>query len=154
MADIPKIWIASSTTKAFTYLRGGIVEHSLDIDWRIMNIVNMDVPARQLFACFAEAMLLEFEQWYTNFSWGRNQNHPRKNGPDWGKPRFDTGSGQFWSLLLKLCWQKFNAVFRILKRQGGRWSNGPPPLFFYRRSGFKDFSAQGSTFWINHSLRH
>jgi len=54
-------------------LKGGIVEHSLDIDWRIMNIVNMDVPARQLFACFAEAMLLEFEKWYTNFSWGRNQ---------------------------------------------------------------------------------
>ncbi|NEQ31799.1 MAG: long-chain acyl-[acyl-carrier-protein] reductase [Leptolyngbya sp. SIO4C5] len=54
-------------------LKGGIVEHSLDIDWRIMNIVNMDVPARQLFACFAESMLLEFEKWYTNFSWGRNQ---------------------------------------------------------------------------------
>jgi fatty aldehyde-generating acyl-ACP reductase len=54
-------------------LNGGIVEHSLDIDWRIMNIVNMDVPARQLFACFAESMLLEFEKLYTNFSWGRNQ---------------------------------------------------------------------------------
>jgi fatty aldehyde-generating acyl-ACP reductase len=54
-------------------LNGGIVEHSLDIDWRIMSIVNMDVPARQLFACFAESMLLEFEKIYTNFSWGRNQ---------------------------------------------------------------------------------
>ncbi|MFW6296154.1 MAG: long-chain acyl-[acyl-carrier-protein] reductase [Halothece sp.] len=54
-------------------LNGGIVEHSLDIDWRIMEIVKMDVPARQLFACFAEAMLLEFEQWHTSFSWGRNQ---------------------------------------------------------------------------------
>ncbi|MBE9158909.1 long-chain acyl-[acyl-carrier-protein] reductase [Nodosilinea sp. LEGE 06152] len=54
-------------------LKGGIVEHSLDIDWRIMNIVNMDVPNRQIFACFAESMLLEFEQWHTNFSWGRNQ---------------------------------------------------------------------------------
>jgi fatty aldehyde-generating acyl-ACP reductase len=55
-------------------LNGGIVEHSLDIDWRIMNIANfMDVPARQLFACFAESMLLEFEKLYTNFSWGRNQ---------------------------------------------------------------------------------
>ena len=53
-------------------LNGGIVEHSLDIDWKIMNIVNMDVPARQLFACFAESMLLEFEKWHTNFSWGRN----------------------------------------------------------------------------------
>lgn len=54
-------------------VNGGIVEHSLDIDWRIMQIVNMDVPERQLFACFAESMLLEFEQWHTNFSWGRNQ---------------------------------------------------------------------------------
>ena len=55
-------------------LNGGIVEHSLDIDWQIMKIVNfMDVPARQLFACFAESMLLEFEKLYTNFSWGRNQ---------------------------------------------------------------------------------
>jgi len=54
-------------------LNGGIVEHSLDIDWKIMQIVSMDVPARQLFACFAESMLLEFEKWYTNFSWGRNQ---------------------------------------------------------------------------------
>lgn len=54
-------------------LNGGIVEHSLDIDWKIMRIVNMDVPARQLFACFAESMLLEFEKWYTNFSWGRNR---------------------------------------------------------------------------------
>ncbi|MBD1833194.1 long-chain acyl-[acyl-carrier-protein] reductase [Trichocoleus sp. FACHB-90] len=55
-------------------VNGGIVEHSLDIDWRIMKIVNlMDVPGRQLFACFAESMLLEFEKRYTNFSWGRNQ---------------------------------------------------------------------------------
>jgi len=54
-------------------LKGGIVEHSLDIDWRIMKIVSMDIPARQLFACFAESMLLEFEKIYTNFSWGRNQ---------------------------------------------------------------------------------
>ena len=54
-------------------LKGGIVEHSLDIDWKIMDIVKMDAPARQLFACFAESMLLEFENWHTNFSWGRNQ---------------------------------------------------------------------------------
>jgi fatty aldehyde-generating acyl-ACP reductase len=33
----------------------------------------MEVPERQLFACFAESMLLEFEKLYTNFSWGRNQ---------------------------------------------------------------------------------
>ncbi|CDM95167.1 MAG: long-chain acyl-[acyl-carrier-protein] reductase [Limnospira sp. PMC 1291.21] len=54
-------------------LSGGIVEHALDIDWKIMKIVNMNVPGRQLFACFAESMLLEFESIYTNFSWGRNQ---------------------------------------------------------------------------------
>jgi fatty aldehyde-generating acyl-ACP reductase len=54
-------------------LNGGIVEHSLDIEWQIMKIVNMEVPARQLFACFAESMLLEFEKLYTNFSWGRNR---------------------------------------------------------------------------------
>lgn len=54
-------------------LNGGIVEHSLDIEWKIMEIVSMDVPSRQMFACFAEAMLLEFEGWHTNFSWGRNQ---------------------------------------------------------------------------------
>ncbi|MEQ9235586.1 long-chain acyl-[acyl-carrier-protein] reductase [Coleofasciculus sp. E2-BRE-01] len=54
-------------------LNGGIVEHSLDIDWKIMQIVEMKDPGRQLFACFAESMLLEFEKWYTNFSWGRNQ---------------------------------------------------------------------------------
>jgi fatty aldehyde-generating acyl-ACP reductase len=54
-------------------LKGGIVEHSLDIDWPLMQLVNMDAPGRQLFACFAESMLLEFEKWHTNFSWGRNQ---------------------------------------------------------------------------------
>jgi fatty aldehyde-generating acyl-ACP reductase len=54
-------------------VKGGIVEHSLDIDWKIMEIVSMDVPSRQMFACFAESILLEFEQWHTNFSWGRNQ---------------------------------------------------------------------------------
>ena len=55
-------------------LNGGVVEHSLEIEWRIMKIANfMEVPGRQLFACFAESMLLEFEKLYTNFSWGRNQ---------------------------------------------------------------------------------
>jgi fatty aldehyde-generating acyl-ACP reductase len=54
-------------------MNGGIVEHSLDIDWKIMSIVAMDTPTRQLFACFAEAMILEFEKWHTSFSWGRNQ---------------------------------------------------------------------------------
>jgi fatty aldehyde-generating acyl-ACP reductase len=65
-----------STTMQFPdihVINGGIVEHCLDIDWKIMKIVNMSAPARQLFACFAESMLLEFEGWHTNFSWGRNQ---------------------------------------------------------------------------------
>lgn len=54
-------------------LSGGIVEHSLDIEWNIMNTADFELPNRQLFACFAESMILEFEKWYTNFSWGRNQ---------------------------------------------------------------------------------
>jgi fatty aldehyde-generating acyl-ACP reductase len=54
-------------------LSGGIVEHSLDIDSRIMRAIGMVNPARHVFACFAESMLLEFEKWYTNFSWNRNQ---------------------------------------------------------------------------------
>lgn len=69
----PKNMVTKIQRPGIYVLNGGIVEHSLDIDWRIMTIVNMDVPARQLFACFAESMLLEFEKWYTNFSWGRNQ---------------------------------------------------------------------------------
>ena len=32
----------------------------------------MEKPLRQMFACFAEAILLEFEGIHTNFSWGRN----------------------------------------------------------------------------------
>ncbi len=54
-------------------INGGMVEHALDIDWKIMKWVSRCAPSRQLFACFAESMLLEFEGWYTNFSWGRNQ---------------------------------------------------------------------------------
>ncbi len=54
-------------------INGGMVEHALDIDWKIMKWVNRCAPSRQLFACFAESMLLEFEGWHTNFSWGRNQ---------------------------------------------------------------------------------
>ncbi|EKQ67764.1 acyl-ACP reductase [Leptolyngbyaceae cyanobacterium JSC-12] len=69
----PKNLITKIQSPGIHVLNGGIVEHSLDIDWKIMNIVNMEVPARQLFACFAESMLLEFEKWYTNFSWGRNR---------------------------------------------------------------------------------
>jgi fatty aldehyde-generating acyl-ACP reductase len=54
-------------------LKGGIVEHSLDMDWPSRDSVTIDIPGRQLFACFAESMLLEFEKLHTNFSWGRNQ---------------------------------------------------------------------------------
>ena len=38
----------------------------------MMEVAEMANPRRQLFACFAEAMLLEFEGIHTNFSWGRN----------------------------------------------------------------------------------
>jgi len=54
-------------------LSGGIVEHTLDIDSRIMRAIGMVNPKRHIFACFGESMLLEFEKWYTNFSWNRNQ---------------------------------------------------------------------------------
>ncbi len=53
-------------------LKGGIVEFCDDIGWNMMQLAEMDKPERQMFACFAEAMLLEFEDFHTNFSWGRN----------------------------------------------------------------------------------
>jgi len=53
-------------------LKGGIVEFGSDIGWNMMELAEMDKPQRQMFACFAEAMLLEFESCHTNFSWGRN----------------------------------------------------------------------------------
>ncbi|MFN9636474.1 MAG: long-chain acyl-[acyl-carrier-protein] reductase [Synechococcaceae cyanobacterium] len=54
-------------------LKGGIVEFHRDIDWQTVAIAaDMARPLRQMFACFAEAMLLDFEGWHTNFSWGRN----------------------------------------------------------------------------------
>jgi fatty aldehyde-generating acyl-ACP reductase len=53
-------------------LKGGIVEFGSDIGWQMMEMVEMDRPQRQMFACFAEAMLLDFEGLHTNFSWGRN----------------------------------------------------------------------------------
>jgi fatty aldehyde-generating acyl-ACP reductase len=53
-------------------LKGGVVEFFNDIDWQMMEVAEMANPKRQMFACFAEAMLLEFEGWHTNFSWGRN----------------------------------------------------------------------------------
>ncbi|MFN3926821.1 MAG: long-chain acyl-[acyl-carrier-protein] reductase [Pseudanabaenaceae cyanobacterium] len=74
----PKNMANQISAEGVYVLNGGIVEHCLDIDWKIMDIVNMALPARHLFACFAESMLLEFEGWYTNFSWGRNQITPAK----------------------------------------------------------------------------
>ncbi|MFM7549863.1 MAG: long-chain acyl-[acyl-carrier-protein] reductase [Cyanobacteriota bacterium] len=54
-------------------IKGGIVEFHQDIDWQVVAIAaDMARPSRQMFACFAEAMLLDFEQLHTNFSWGRN----------------------------------------------------------------------------------
>ena len=53
-------------------LKGGIVEFFTDIGWNMMQLAEMEKPQRQMFACFAEAMLLEFEECHTNFSWGRN----------------------------------------------------------------------------------
>jgi fatty aldehyde-generating acyl-ACP reductase len=69
----PKNMENKITADGIYVINGGIVEHSYDINWKIMDIVNMAAPARHLFACFAESMLLEFEGWHTNFSWGRNQ---------------------------------------------------------------------------------
>ena len=53
-------------------LKGGIVAFGSDIGWQMMAAAEMANPQRQMFACFAEAMLLEFEGLHTNFSWGRN----------------------------------------------------------------------------------
>ena len=53
-------------------LKGGIVEFFKDIGWSMMELAEMEKPQREMFACFAEAMLLEFENCHTNFSWGRN----------------------------------------------------------------------------------
>ncbi|MEO1003870.1 MAG: long-chain acyl-[acyl-carrier-protein] reductase [Cyanobacteria bacterium J06638_7] len=53
-------------------LKGGIVEFWQDIGWQMMELAEMAVPQRQMFACFAEAILQDFEQIHTNFSWGRN----------------------------------------------------------------------------------
>jgi len=53
-------------------LKGGIVQFFKDIGWSMMELAEMENPKREMFACFAEAMLLEFENCHTNFSWGRN----------------------------------------------------------------------------------
>ncbi|WP_413682110.1 long-chain acyl-[acyl-carrier-protein] reductase [Prochlorococcus sp. MIT 1304] len=53
-------------------LKGGIVEFFNNIGWNMMELAEMQNPQREMFACFAEAMILEFEKCHTNFSWGRN----------------------------------------------------------------------------------
>jgi len=53
-------------------LKGGIVEFFNDIGWNMMELAEMQNPQREMFACFAEAMILEFEKCHTNFSRGRN----------------------------------------------------------------------------------
>ena len=60
--------------KGVHVLKGGIVEFVSDIGWTMMENAEwqMEKPQRQMFACFAEAILLEFEACHTNFSWGRN----------------------------------------------------------------------------------
>jgi len=53
-------------------LKGGIVEFFNDFGWNMLELAEMQNPRREMFACFAEAMILEFEKCHTNFSWGRN----------------------------------------------------------------------------------
>ena len=68
----PKNLDAKVASEGVHVLKGGIVEFCTDIGWTMMEIAEMEKPQRQMFACFAEAMLLEFEECHTNFSWGRN----------------------------------------------------------------------------------
>ncbi len=68
----PKNLDQKFTGEGLHILKGGIVEFFTDIGWNMMALAEMEKPQRQMFACFAEAMLLEFENCYTNFSWGRN----------------------------------------------------------------------------------
>jgi fatty aldehyde-generating acyl-ACP reductase len=68
----PKNLDTKANGKGIHVLKGGIVEFFSDITWQMMEMAEMDNPKRQMFACFAEAILLEFEGIHTNFSWGRN----------------------------------------------------------------------------------
>ncbi|MFL0733256.1 MAG: long-chain acyl-[acyl-carrier-protein] reductase, partial [Prochlorococcus sp.] len=68
----PKNLDAKFSGEGVHVLKGGIVEFCSDIGWSMMELAEMEKPQRQMFACFAEAMLLEFEDCHTNFSWGRN----------------------------------------------------------------------------------
>ena len=68
----PKNLDTKASGNGIHVLKGGIVEFFSDITWQMMEMAEMDNPKRQMFACFAEAILLEFEGIHTNFSWGRN----------------------------------------------------------------------------------
>ncbi|MEB3199382.1 MAG: long-chain acyl-[acyl-carrier-protein] reductase [Synechococcaceae cyanobacterium] len=69
----PKNLDSKAAAEGVHVLKGGIVEFHTDIDWHtIAQAADMAKPQRQMFACFAEAMLLDFEGLHTNFSWGRN----------------------------------------------------------------------------------
>jgi fatty aldehyde-generating acyl-ACP reductase len=68
----PKNLDSKAAAEGVHVLKGGIVEFWQDIGWQMMEVAEMAKPQRQMFACFAEAMLLDFEQRHTNFSWGRN----------------------------------------------------------------------------------
>jgi fatty aldehyde-generating acyl-ACP reductase len=68
----PKNLDGKASGETVHVLKGGIVEFHRDIGWQMMEAAEMDNPQRQMFACFAEAMLLDFEDIHTNFSWGRN----------------------------------------------------------------------------------
>lgn len=68
----PKNLDSKASADGVHVLKGGIVEFFQDIGWQMMEVAEMEKPQRQMFACFAEAMILDFEGIYTNFSWGRN----------------------------------------------------------------------------------
>jgi fatty aldehyde-generating acyl-ACP reductase len=69
----PKNLDSKAAAERVHVLKGGIVEFHRDIDWQVVALAaDMARPQRQMFACFAEAMLLDFEGLHTNFSWGRN----------------------------------------------------------------------------------
>ena len=68
----PKNLDSKVADEEITVLKGGIVEFWQDITCKMMIGADMFNPKRQMFACFAEAMLLDFEGLHTNFSWGRN----------------------------------------------------------------------------------
>jgi len=68
----PKNLDSKAACEGVHVLKGGIVEFWQDIGWQMMEVAEMAKPQRQMFACFAEAMLLDFEGRHTNFSWGRN----------------------------------------------------------------------------------